>query len=96
MARATPRFAPPWTVDDNGACFIGALNVPDTSVVDLRMVILSTLDRVPPCKTRSSVVSGISLDSVPVKAQPKNKRDTSAIVRAFKQEDRHVEGSKRQ
>jgi len=39
-------------------------------------------------------VSGISLDSVPVKAQPKNKRDTSAGVRAFNQEDRMSKAQK--
>ena len=47
-------------------------------------------------KTRSSVVSAISLDSVPVKAQPKKLTTPSASVWAFNQEDRHVEGSKRQ
>jgi hypothetical protein len=32
------------------------------------------------------IVSDISLDSVPVKAQPKNKRDARRGVRAFNQE----------
>ena len=41
---------------------------------------------VSPCKTRSLIVSDISLDSVPAKAQPKNKRDAGRGVRAFNQE----------
>src|ERR1700722_3669960 len=37
-----------------------------------------------PWKDRSWIVSNISLDSVPAKAQPKNKRDARRGVRAFK------------
>ena len=49
----------------------------------------------------STVVETMQLGTVAgltalTKAQPKNNRDTNAKVRAFNQEDRHVEGSKRQ
>jgi hypothetical protein len=83
------RFPPPWSVEERTESFI----VKDAKGQPLAYVYFEDEPRP---KTRSSVVSATLLDSVPAKAQPKNKQDASPGVRAFNQENRHVEGSKKQ